>query len=84
MDKTWQLQNAKSHLSEVVERANSGETQVITKRGVKVAVMIDYDLYLSLTGQHKSLLEVLRGEGPYSDDLQVERDRSLGRDTLPE
>lgn len=80
MDKTWQLQDAKSHLSEVVTRATNGETQVITKRGEKVAVMIDYDRYLSLTGQAKSLLEVVRGEPPYTEELPLERDRSLGRE----
>lgn len=80
MDRIWQLQMAKSHLSEVVERAKTGETQVITKRGEKAVVVIDYDLYLSLTGQSKSLLEVLRSEPPFTDDLLVTRDPSSGRD----
>ena len=80
MDKTWQLQDAKSHLSEVVKRAEGGEAQVITKRGNKVAVIIDYERYLSLTGQHKTLLEVLRGHEPYTDELVSERDKDEGRD----
>jgi len=80
VDKIWQLQMAKSHLSEVVERAKTGETQVITKRGEKAVVVIDYGLYLNLTGQAKSLLEVLRGEPPFTDDLLIKRDPSSGRD----
>lgn len=80
MDKIWQLQDAKSHLSEVVKRAEGGEAQIITKHGDKVAVIIDYEHYLSLTGQHKTLLEVLRGEGPYIDELVSERDKSDSRD----
>ena len=80
MDRTWQLQKAKSHLSEVVERAKTGETQVITKHGEKSVVVIDYDRYLTLTGQTKSLLEVLRGAPPFADDLLVERDSNPGRD----
>ena len=80
MDRTWQLQKAKSHLSEVVERAKIGETQVITKHSEKSVVVIDYDRYLTLTGQTKSLLEVLRGEPPFADDLQVTRDENVGRD----
>ena len=79
MDRTWQLQKAKSHLSEVIERAKTGETQVITKHGEKSVVVIDYDRYLTLTGQTKSLLEVLRGEPPFTDDLEVTRDKSVGR-----
>ncbi len=80
MDRTWQLQKAKSHLSEVIERAKTGETQVITKHGEKSVVVIDYDRYLSLTGQTKSLLEVLRGTPPFTDELLVARDSRLGRD----
>lgn len=80
MDKTWQLQDAKSRLSEVVKRAEGGEAQVITKHGDKVAVVIDYQRYLSLTGQEQTLLEVLRGDEPYIDDLVLERDQDDGRD----
>lgn len=80
MDKQWQLQQAKSHLSEVIKRAEKGETQVITKRGERVAVLIDYARYLSLTGQEKNLLEVLRGDGPYLEDLLLERDADYGRE----
>ena len=79
MDKTWQLQEAKSHLSEVVERAKTGETQIITKHGAKTVVVIDYDRYLDLTGQTKGLLEVLRGKPPFTDDLEVTRDKGVGR-----
>ena len=80
MDKMCQLQDAKSHFSEVVERDKGGEAQVITRRGEKAVVVIDYDRYLQLTGQAKSLLEVLRGDPPYEDGLTIDRDRSPGRD----
>ena len=80
MDKTWQLQAAKSHFSEVVERAKGGEAQVITRRGERAVVVIDYDRYLQLTGQAKSLLEVLRGNPPFDNDLVIERDRSPARE----
>ena len=80
MDKMWQLQDAKSHFSEVVERAKGGEAQVITRRGEKAVVVIDYDRYLQLTGQARGLLEVLRGDPPYEDELTIERDRSPGWD----
>ena len=80
MDKMWQLQDAKSHFSEVVERAKGGEAQVITRRDEKAVVVIDYDRYLQLTGQARGLLEVLRGDPPYEDELTINRDRSPGRD----
>lgn len=80
MNKTWPLQDARSRFSEVVERAKKGEAQVITKRGEKAVVVIDYDRYLQLTGRAKGLLEALRGDSPYTDELVIERDQSPGRD----
>ncbi len=80
MERVWQLQDAKSRFSEVVEKAISGEAQVVTKRGKRVVVVVDYRRYLELMGQTKSLLEVLRGEPPYTDALVVERDMPLGRE----
>lgn len=80
MDKIWQLQEAKSRFSEVVEKAQAGEVQIVTKRGEKVVVVIDYARYLELSGQAKSLLEVLRGDPPYTEELVVERDMPLGRE----
>lgn len=78
MDKTWPLEDAEGHLSELVGRAVQGEVQVITREGEKAVVVIDYARYLTLS-RPKSLLEVLRGEPPYADDLTVERDKSPGR-----
>lgn len=40
----WSLQNAKNKLSEVVDAAQGGP-QVITRRGVKTAVIVAYEEY---------------------------------------
>lgn len=40
----WSLQNAKNKLSEVVDAAQE-RPQVITRRGVKTAVIISYEEY---------------------------------------
>ena len=42
-DATWQLQEAKNRLSEVVKRAEAGDEQVITVRGKPVAVVVSYE-----------------------------------------
>lgn len=78
MDKTWLLEVAEGHLAELVQRAVGGEVQIITREGERAAVFIDYAHYLSLS-KPKSLLAVLRGEPPYTDDLKLERDKSPGR-----
>ena len=77
MDKMWPLEDAEGHFSELVKRAVQGEVQVITKEGEKAVVVMDYARYLTLS--KPNLLEVLRGELPYADDLTVERDKSPGR-----
>lgn len=78
MDKTWPLEDAEGHLSELVKRAEGGEVQVITREGEKAVVLMDYARYVALS-KPKSLLAVLRGGPPYLDDLQLERDKSPGR-----
>ena len=77
MNKTWQLQDAKSHFSEVIERAKQGEVQIITKYGKKTAVIISYDNYLKYKQENKSLLDILRRE-PYFD-FEFERSKDTGR-----
>ncbi len=54
MPRTWQLQDAKNRLSEVVEEAVTHGPQVITKRGVETAVILSYADYRRLQlGQAK-------------------------------
>ena len=79
MDRIWQLQNAKSHFSELVKRAARGEVQIVTKRGEKTAVLIDYNEYLKLKQQKMNLFELLRGDEVLFDDLPFERSKDMGR-----
>ena len=45
MNNIWQLQDAKSKFSEVVEKAIHEGTQIVTKRGKKTVVVMPYDEY---------------------------------------
>lgn len=60
MDKTWQLQDAKSRFSEVVERASQGEVQIVTKHGQNTVAIISYQEYASWKADRTTLLEALR------------------------
>jgi antitoxin Phd len=40
---TWQLQDAKAKLSEVIDTAKKHGPQIITQRGVKSAVLVPFD-----------------------------------------
>jgi antitoxin Phd len=63
MTNTWQLQEAKNKLSEVVEAALSDGPQVITKRGVETAVVMSYKEYRKIMLKKKKLSEFF-GESP--------------------
>jgi prevent-host-death family protein len=59
MNAVWQLQEARNHLSELVERATRRGAQTITKHGRPVAVVLSAEEYAKLRPQ-KSLLQALR------------------------
>jgi prevent-host-death family protein len=77
---TWQLQDAKNRLSEVVDRAMGGEPQIITRRGEEAVVVVSADEYRRLTKPALSLVEFFRASPLVGVDLNLTRDRSPGRD----
>jgi len=48
MNATWQLQEAKNKLSEVVEAAQTDGPQIITRRGAETAIVLSYADYRKL------------------------------------
>ena len=65
--KTWQLQDAKARLSELIETARKDGPQIITQRGVKTAVLVPFEAWEHREGAERpSLLEILRS-GPDGD-----------------
>ena len=59
MSTSWQLQEAKNRLSEVVERAVTKGAQVITKHGRPVVFVISAQDYERLTRPRKRLVDIL-------------------------
>jgi prevent-host-death family protein len=67
---TWQLQEAKARLSEVIEKAKKSGPQIITQRGVKSVVVVPFDEWkASQQPKSETFLEILRS-GP-SGDLPI-------------
>ncbi len=68
---TWQLQEAKAKLSEVIDSAESSGPQVITRRGVEAAVVVPIEQWRKMQQKKRkrTLLEVLQS-GPQFD-LQI-------------
>ncbi len=75
----WQVQEAKSRLSEVMERAESEGPQTITKHGKAKAVLLSIAAYEALAAGRPNFIDYLLS-GPRFDDFEIERDKSLPRD----
>jgi len=81
--KTISTFDAKNKLSELMAAAGNGEPQIITKNGIKSAVLISYDDYRKLTAKKKSLVEFLLGSPLRGSDLDLSRSKEgSGRTTL--
>ncbi|MBI4604281.1 MAG: type II toxin-antitoxin system Phd/YefM family antitoxin [Planctomycetes bacterium] len=79
MARTWQLQDAKNRLSEVVERALSEGPQTITRRGVSAVVVISLKDLEKLRKPKISLVGFLASSPLKGLQLDLERDKDPGR-----
>ena len=79
MAKTWALQDAKAHFSEVVRRANEDGPQIVTYRGTEKAVVVSADEFRRLNPDRRSFVDFLL-EGPELDDRIVEAINSRSRE----
>lgn len=76
----WQLQEAKSRFSELVERSLRNGAQIVTRRGKKVVVVLSYEEYRRLTATQRNLAQFLLQSPLAGSELEIERDRSLPRE----
>jgi prevent-host-death family protein len=80
MKDMWQLQDAKSRFSELVDRTISDGPQVVTRRGRKAVVVVPYEEYQRLTQKPMRLSEFLRSSPLAGTDIDFSRDQDLPRD----
>lgn len=71
----WRLADAKNRFSELVNRALTGDPQVILRRRDAVVVVARRD-YERLTGKRVSFKQFLLGKGPSLRGLDLRRDKS--------
>ena len=72
---SWRLADAKNRFSELVNRALSGDPQVVLRRNDAVVVLARRD-YEKLTGKRLSFKQFLLGKGPSLRGLDLHRDKS--------
>jgi len=70
----WPVQQAKTRLSEVIERARTEGPQTITRHGAERAVVLSIEDYRALVAHKPDFRAHLLG-GPKVDDFTIERDR---------
>ena len=79
--RSWQIQEAKAHLSELVRDTEQSGPQSITWHGREVAVVVSRTDYERLTGVGRSLVEFMQCSPLFdSEDIDLSRDTSATRD----
>ena len=77
---TWQMQEAKARMSELVKRAQT-QPQDITVHGRSVAVVMSRDAFDRLSLAQVSLVDFMQRSPLHElEDIEFERDKSLVRD----
>ena len=80
MHSKWQLQEAKSNLSQLVKRAANGDVQTVTVHGKPTVVVVSAEEYARLTRQRSKLSTALLRPDLAGEDLDFSRSRDTGRD----
>jgi prevent-host-death family protein len=77
---TWQLQEAKAHMSELVKMAQS-QPQEITLHGKPVAVLLSRETFEHLSQQQESLVSFMRRSPLWGDEeVNFKREAGLTRE----
>jgi antitoxin Phd len=77
---SWQLQEAKSKFSQLVEKALHQGPQIVTKHGNNAVVVMAFEEYQKLTKPKEDLVGFLRNSPLAEVELDISRDKSLPRD----
>lgn len=78
---TWQLQEAKSRFSEVVDLSIKEGPQLVTRRGEEAVVILAVNDYRRLSGQATNLMDCLLN-APRGEPLVLDRPRESIRDLV--
>jgi antitoxin Phd len=79
---SWQLQQAKAHLSELIRDCALNGPQFVSVRGKNEAVIISTQDYEKLTGKKLSFVAFMTQSPLRGLDLDLSRDKSGPRDNI--
>lgn len=75
-DHVWQLQEAKSKFSQLVDQALRDGPQTVTRRGVETVVVTSVEDYRRETHTARKLAGFFRRPPFFDRELDIERDRA--------
>ncbi len=78
-DKKWQLQEAKSRFSNLVERVQEEGPIIVTKYGKNSVVVISWDEYRKMVEKENDLVTFLRNSPLAGIELDITRDKRTPR-----
>ncbi|MFZ5776381.1 MAG: type II toxin-antitoxin system Phd/YefM family antitoxin [Thermodesulfobacteriota bacterium] len=76
----WQLQEAKNKFSSLVEKAQQGGPQVVTKHGKDAVVVLSIDEYNRLTRPKTDLVKFFQDSPLVGQNLDLARSKEIPRD----
>lgn len=76
----WQLQEAKSKFSNLVEKALHQGPQFVTKHGNNAVVILSFKEYQDMTKPKSDLVAFLRSSPLVNIELDISRDKNAPRD----
>lgn len=79
-ENTWQLQDAKSKFSQLVDKAMHSNPQFVTKHGNNAVVVMSFKDYEKFTRPKNDLVSFLRNSPLAEANLEITRSHDLPRD----
>ena len=76
----WQLQEAKTKFSQLINNAIQYQPQIVTKHGNNAVVVLSFQDYEKLVEPKKDLVSFLRDSPLVGVDLDIARSRDMPRD----
>lgn len=77
---SWQLQDAKSKFSQLVDKAMHDKPQIVTKHGHNAVVVISFEEYKKIIKPKTDLVSFLKSSPLAGVDLDLSRNKDLPRD----
>lgn len=78
----WRLEEAKARFSQVVQQAEAGTPQLITRRGRDAVVVVSVEKWAALNGEGPKAIELFRNAPKLTEEEFAEFERNLDRGEL--